>query len=33
MIELVVLTLMILAFVASLLILTNRHHGAVASRV
>ena len=33
MIELVVLTLMIVAFVASLLMLRNRHPGAVASRV
>jgi hypothetical protein len=33
MIELVVLTLMILAFVASLLMLRNRHPGAVTSRV
>jgi hypothetical protein len=33
MIELVVLTLMIVAFVASLLMLRNRHPGAVANRV
>jgi hypothetical protein len=33
MIDLVVLTLMILAFVASLLMLRNRQPGAVASRV
>lgn len=33
MIELAVLTLMIVAFVASLLMLRNRHPGAVASRV
>lgn len=33
MIELVVLTIMIVAFVASLLMLRNRHPGAVASRV
>ena len=33
MIELSVLTLMIVAFVASLLMLRNRHPGAVASRV
>jgi hypothetical protein len=33
MIELAVLTFMIVAFVASLLMLRNRHPGAVASRV